>query len=738
MWAWVEQVWVPRLFNTRVEEGNNSSIPRGTAMTNLTEFWLEDNKLAAAPTIEQWRAGSIPCDDVSFLTSNKPCVDFYNTTAEPFESAAAQDKYTIRSDSTVRVKLRFNSVIPVPTDGTLTVNITHQQDALDLIAQLRNDSFVDPFTSSVVFSATFFNPHANLIALLRVVFRITITGFVQPVAPMWTRGYLEHRGSVLRIQRFYTYKQTLDYIRAALEGMFLLGTIIGTCTELWHAKHAWRNGGSVIGYFSLTTSYGRENCFDFFVLLSTYGTMTLYGLSMREFGYKDIHGKALPVLPEYAHDSFGHAYYAAATFLVVIHTYQLLKHCRFNPRWKFLTVTLAVALTELFHFSILFMIILVGYAFAGNYYYGPTVYIFSSIPRSLQTMLQLAIGQSRTEFDQLSSPEADSTGSLLPVFFYWSFIFIVFFIMVNMFLAIIMKGYDAATEAIKKKATIMHRSLRTCMRVPYQFYMLKLLQKMGAIDKVHFKLSLSRGKTCVFEYHHGYLDIWLKLTKTARKTLAHCGALYVVIPQKWDLQETYSFVEWFIKGTHRETHVAPCTIVSGVMLRVDNINFSELLNNPHHTVTVGLRLRMILGPNSQEVVTGPAYAHSTKAKNVAVGVGSKDFANFPFVIHRPTLPAEELKYGPTDTDFKWPRYVKSWDNIIFYCEKMFGKNVTIDDIGGMGGDSYDQGGYYAGQTWFEQAPPIAEQYRLPFSRNWGRRRPQPPPRVHAGYMYGVN
>merc|ERR1719428_1999059 len=142
----------------------------------------------------------------------------------------------------------------------------------------------------------------------------------------------------------------------------------------------------------------------------------------------------------------------------------LLVMCRFfkafkgQPRLAVVTTTIASAGADLFHFGLIFFSVFLTFAFAGTILFGRRLAGFSSFRTAFGTSFAIACG----DFDWTNmSAEHYATSSI----WFWSFMILIFLIMLNMVLAIVMDVYT------KVRATAMEGD-------PIWVNAAKLLQKI--------------------------------------------------------------------------------------------------------------------------------------------------------------------------------------------------------------------------------------------------------------------
>ena len=118
--------------------------------------------------------------------------------------------------------------------------------------------------------------------------------------------------------------------------------------------------------------------------------------------------------------------------------FQLLKNLDFHPRMGLVSRTIRIAAFDLFFFFILMGLITGLYAILGTLIFGRESNNFATVSHSTVTMLSALAGL-------YSHPSDDDSVSQL---FYWSYMLVSFFVMLNALLAIIIDAYTAVVAEI--------------------------------------------------------------------------------------------------------------------------------------------------------------------------------------------------------------------------------------------------------------------------------------------------
>eukprot|EP00937_MAST-01D_sp_MAST-1D-sp2_P002085 g2085.t1 len=141
-------------------------------------------------------------------------------------------------------------------------------------------------------------------------------------------------------------------------------------------------------------------------------------------------------------------YVALNVVSVILMTARVIKLLDFQPRLGLVTRTLAVAALDLCHFFLVFVLVLCSYGYIGHISFGPTLKRFSSFGLAISTLVAVLLG----EIDNVRTDLAHLPNTGPAAFYFWSFVALAFFLLMNMLLAILVDAY----VAVKKEAESTH------------------------------------------------------------------------------------------------------------------------------------------------------------------------------------------------------------------------------------------------------------------------------------------
>ena len=124
---------------------------------------------------------------------------------------------------------------------------------------------------------------------------------------------------------------------------------------------------------------------------------------------------------------------------------KILKYLRLNPRLGILTMAISVKKSQLLGVLGLFVWCVFTFALAGYGLYGTTMWEFHTIAQGFTTLLRFLLG----DFSAYQKEEGIYTGMrqenrILSGFFFWCYVVLVFFILLNMVIAVLSEGFSVA------------------------------------------------------------------------------------------------------------------------------------------------------------------------------------------------------------------------------------------------------------------------------------------------------
>ncbi|TKS68339.1 Polycystin-2 Polycystic kidney disease 2 protein -like protein [Collichthys lucidus] len=174
-----------------------------------------------------------------------------------------------------------------------------------------------------------------------------------------------------------------------------------------------------------------------------------------------------------------------AAIIVFFSWVKLFKFINFNKTMSQLSSTMSRCAKDLVGFAIMFFIIFLAYAQLAYLVFGTQVNDFSTFQASIFTQFRIILG----DFDFSEIEEANPV--LGPIYF-TTFVFFIFFILMNMFLAIINDTYSEVKADMSQQRSEME--MTDLIKKGCNKALMKLRLKKTAVDDISDSLRQSGGK----------------------------------------------------------------------------------------------------------------------------------------------------------------------------------------------------------------------------------------------------
>uniref|UniRef100_A0A8C1HWK7 Polycystin-2 n=1 Tax=Cyprinus carpio carpio TaxID=630221 RepID=A0A8C1HWK7_CYPCA len=174
-----------------------------------------------------------------------------------------------------------------------------------------------------------------------------------------------------------------------------------------------------------------------------------------------------------------------AAVIVFLSWVKLFKFINFNKTMNQLSTTMSRCAKDLMGFAIMFFIVFLAYAQLAYLVFGTQVNDFSTFQACIFTQFRIILG----DFDFSEIEEADSV--LGPIYF-TTFVFFIFMILLNMFLAIINDTYSEVKADMAQQRSEME--ITDLIKKGYNRAMVKLKLKKTSINDVPDSLHQAGGK----------------------------------------------------------------------------------------------------------------------------------------------------------------------------------------------------------------------------------------------------
>jgi Polycystin cation channel len=295
---------------------------------------------------------------------------------------------------------------------------TSKEEALRLINSI-TAAWIDLRTRFLAVDMNFCNYNIDLCVSVEILFEFIAGGGVLAQYNIYT-------------YRVYTNKKTSDKIRIAFDA--LSGAVLGYFLIDFIAKV--KNTGCKASFKS---TWNLLLLLIIAVLFSKYMVLIAY----QNLGdIKNFNDNSLKFI-----DYMSAAYFynlisnfeGISSFFVYFYILNFFKH---SKSLKIIWGTLRHSIYRLVFFFLVFLLVFVGWMLLAYKGFGQHLSDYRDLPNTASTLLQMLLGN--INFEELYAVQPEFAG-----LFFFSFIFLNFFVMLNIFLAIINEAYDTYYKKIK-------------------------------------------------------------------------------------------------------------------------------------------------------------------------------------------------------------------------------------------------------------------------------------------------
>lgn len=386
---------------------------------------LYENRLLGSPRIRQLRVRNDSCNvHDNFKAVISQCYDVYSPHIEDNSPFGLMNgtAWVYHTEKQMNGSSHWGLIATYSGAGSyIDIGIT-KKTAKEKMDLLRQHLWVSRATRAVFLDFTVYNANLNLFCVVKLVFEFPATG---GMIPSWS----------FRTVKLLRYVSTSDYFILGCEVMFCFFIIYYIVEELLEIK---KN----------RLSYFKEvwNILDVVVILmsiiciafSVYRTVMVENLLSGLLEDPELY-------PDFESLGFWQTQFNNAVALAVFFAWiKFFKYISFNKTMTQLSSTLSRCSKDVGGFAIMFFIVFFAFAQLGYLLFGSQVQAFSSFGTAVFSLLRLILG----DFD---FEELEAANRVLGPIYFLSYVFFVFFVLMNMFLAIINDTYAEVKSEISQE-----------------------------------------------------------------------------------------------------------------------------------------------------------------------------------------------------------------------------------------------------------------------------------------------
>jgi hypothetical protein len=286
---------------------------------------------------------------------------------------------------------------------------------------IKSKEWIDESTRAISLYFNLYNSNTRLLTNVRFMVEFYDTGYEQPSYRIISMPFFPSKSNIPL------------YIVGSIFSIQLIYYIYCEIKEAIAEK-------SCIKY--LLSSWNIVECINLFLFVSVIGIFLYWKYNINKSSYlESLEGNS---------DSFDHYYYSYLFYQIsilsatccLIGFIKIFKYLRLNRRMKLLWDTLSGAFMDLFYMLIVSLLIVSGFALTGNLIFGQTIREYKTFSSSISTLLRSLLG------DFNYQKMAEICPNIAPIYFVL-YIFIVFFVITNMFIAVVCEYFQKIKESVE-------------------------------------------------------------------------------------------------------------------------------------------------------------------------------------------------------------------------------------------------------------------------------------------------
>ncbi|NXI72724.1 PK2L2 protein, partial [Anseranas semipalmata] len=384
-----------------------------TLQENASRIYYE-NLLLGVAQVRQLKVRNDSCSIYPyFQTFLKDCYSKYRYQAEDKSDFGLKNKPEWQYVSAPSLSPWYWGSVGLYSSGGFIFTLPKsKQESIEKLVFLRQNGWLTRGTRVVFIDFSTYNANINLFCIIRLVVEFPATGGALPSAHIYS----------VKLLRYISY---YDYFLASCEIAFCLfiitfiiqETVEITKLKMEYFKSVWNWLDLLLVAVSILA-----------IVFNIYRTVAVSLLMEKLLSDANVY-------PDFYFLAFWQVLYDNMIAINVFFAWiKIFKFVSFNKTMKQLSSTLSRCAKDIIGFAIMFFIIFFAYAQLGYLVFGSQVEDFSTFQNCIFSQFRIVLGDFNFETIEVNS-------ILGPIYFI-SFVFCVFFVLLNMFLAIINDTYS--------------------------------------------------------------------------------------------------------------------------------------------------------------------------------------------------------------------------------------------------------------------------------------------------------
>ncbi|GAA6111132.1 polycystic kidney disease 2-like 1 protein [Tachysurus ichikawai] len=398
--------------------------------TGSQSFIYYENMLLGVPRMRQLKVQNSSCKvPKDFRSEISSCFDVYNEKKEDVNQFGLVNgsAWTYHTEAQMKGSSHWGLLATYSGAGYYQDLSLNKYESAALMAELKENLWLDHGTRAVFIDFTTYNANINLFCVIRLVVEFSATGGAIP-------------SYQIRTVKLIRYVTSWDNFIIGCEIVFCVFILYYIVEEILEVRiHK-------CSYFT-----NVWNILDVVVLLLA--VVAIIFNAFRTIKVNNLLGSLLKDPSSYADFEFLAFWQTQYNNMNAVNLFfawiKIFKYISFNKTMTQLSSTLARCATDILGFAVMFFIVFFAYAQLGYLLFGTQVESFSTFQKCIFTQFRIILG----DFDYDSIDQANRI--LGPIYFF-TYVFFVFFVLLNMFLAIINDTYSEVKEELASHSDDIH------------------------------------------------------------------------------------------------------------------------------------------------------------------------------------------------------------------------------------------------------------------------------------------
>ncbi|XP_032590721.1 polycystic kidney disease 2-like 1 protein isoform X2 [Drosophila grimshawi] len=422
-WNYIEYAVIPMLHGVVFDETVDWKPHWVTNRPNLYgRLFLNESVLLQPPRLRQIRVRNDTCfKHIAFERYSATCMAAYSSDAESKEPFYKGTEFKTMKQLKVSP---IRGVVHTYASGGYVQQLSFKKDVnVGVIRHLKNIKWLDRASRLVVFELKLINLNLDLLQSIKIIFEIMPTGLINhlyrsrchytDLMPPASRSLILPCASVVYIINFY-------YTFVEIKILYLNG---------------WRH------YFKKLSI--------FLILPRIFIVHTSLMYSIYIFFYYERFRDADRYFDALDYVNYTYSLHRDSIGILLFFSWiSLLKFMDFNPVLRTMGLAMHIASRDLGAFAIMFLIAFVAFANLGLLLFGGENVNFKDFPTAFITMVRMLV----SDFDYF---QLEEESQILGPIFFLTYVLLIFFVSMNMFLASIVMSYKTATATIAFKPSFL-------------------------------------------------------------------------------------------------------------------------------------------------------------------------------------------------------------------------------------------------------------------------------------------